>query len=262
MTKEKKKSKVKVYVTFALFMVLCYFGGFFGALLFDKVLGVGEAHMDVFEQILQLLIRVAPVVFMLITAVSLLYAFISFFKTKKMADAWDGENEEVIDTIEHRLSYPILVCNILMVCELFFFSVMLEILMFTAYGETHTAMLELLGAIMVFGGFAGIIIINTLVVNLEKKLNPEKRGEVLDFKFSKEWMDSCDEAQKKIIYEAGYKAFNVGSIAGMLMFIIALLAQLFFHTGIWPMVCITVMELTLVLTYSIMCMKLEHKKMK
>ena len=48
------------------------------------------------------------------------------------------------------------------------------------------------------------------IVELEKKLNPEKKGDVIETNFSKKWEDSCDEAQKMIIYEAGYRAYRAG----------------------------------------------------
>ena len=40
-------------------------------------------------------------------------------------------------------------------------------------------------------------LIAKLVVDLEKKLNPEKKGSVFEMQFQKTWLESCDEAQKQ-----------------------------------------------------------------
>ena len=43
---------------------------------------------------------------------------------------------------------------------------------------------------------------------LTKELNPEKKGSVYDVKFVDKWEDSCDEAEKILIYKCAYKTYN------------------------------------------------------
>ena len=47
------------------------------------------------------------------------------------------------------------------------------------------------------------------VKQIQKK-DPMKHGDAADLRFQKEWIRSCDEVEKRVIYEASYKAYTVG----------------------------------------------------
>lgn len=67
------------------------------------------------------------------------------------------------------------------------------------------------------------VAMNMLVENL-KKLNPEKRGNALSFRFDKEWLKSCDEREKARIYEAAYRVYARSTYlySGLLIFFIVI----------------------------------------
>ena len=44
-------------------------------------------------------------------------------------------------------------------------------------------------------------------VKLLQKTHPEKKGEPSSLKFQEQWLESCDEAEKEIIYQSAYKAY-------------------------------------------------------
>ena len=44
-------------------------------------------------------------------------------------------------------------------------------------------------------------------VKLLQKTHPEKKGDPPSPKFQEQWLDSCDEAEKEVIYRSAYKAY-------------------------------------------------------
>lgn len=69
-----------------------------------------------------------------------------------------------------------------------------------------------------FTGFGLLILIaqiiwfsalQAIVVGATKKLYPEKRGNVFDTKFQKDWYASCDEAEQKTIGDCSYFTFQI-----------------------------------------------------
>ena len=99
------------------------------------------------------------------------------------------------------------------------------------------------------------LFIQAKTIDLEKKLNPEKKGNIFDSNFSKDWENSCDEAEKAKIYKSGYKAFKVAVISCMAMWIISVFGQLFFNTGLLPCITLTVIWLSMTIAYYVEAVK-------
>lgn len=106
-------------------------------------------------------------------------------------------------------------------------------------------------------GNAGIIAFQKLGVDIIKKMNPEKKGSIFDTRFADKWEASCDEAQKMIIYKSAYKAYKNVSICCVLFWVIATLGDMFFQTGLLPIILVSVIWLVQALSYMLESMKLE-----
>ena len=65
-----------------------------------------------------------------------------------------------------------------------------------------------------------------------RKKEPLKQGDAADLKFQETWLNSCDEGEKRIIFEAGYKAFNIARIVLLFAVLIALFGDMFFGGGL------------------------------
>ena len=59
--------------------------------------------------------------------------------------------------------------------------------------------------------------------------------------FNKRWMDSCDEAERMIIYKASYSTFQVMKSMLPIMEAVALLGKLMFETGNFPIILICIL---------------------
>lgn len=61
------------------------------------------------------------------------------------------------------------------------------------------------------------------LVRCEKKLNPEKKGNVLSWNFNRQWLESCDEREKLRYYKAGYYTHTYLQLVYLVIFTILLL---------------------------------------
>ncbi len=258
MKKENAETKRKTLIKFIILMVLSMLGGFISAMAVSTIINVGEGHMDSIAKVIQIVSAAIPFIYVLLDAVVFGCSYMYYFKAKRMAAKWDGEDEDVIENIETKLGIATTMNSIFMVIHYFFFSLTAEI----AFGEEFVLSLAVFAVAILLIGLIAVIVLTVRVVNLEKKLNPEKRGDALDTGFNKVWLESCDEAQQKVIFEAGYKAFKAGQYACMFMWLITLLGQLFLNTGIFPVICVFAIYGTLIISYSVASMKLEKKNNK
>lgn len=55
------------------------------------------------------------------------------------------------------------------------------------------------------------VLLQQKTVDLVKEMNPEKKGSIYDEKFQKLWWESCDEAERRQIGQASYKAYSTAS---------------------------------------------------
>lgn len=253
MTKADKKIMIKFVGIMVVSLVLGYLLG-----MLSNWLGASEGISDTLKHIAALMQQATPILFVLVNVVILTAAFIVYIGVKKKADAWDGEDEELIARIEDRLNVPVLLSSILMVLNFFFFSAMVEIMEHTDYGQEHETGLFVVLMVTFILGWVFAIIIQKQVIDLEKKLNPEKRGNIFDTQFLKEWEASCDEAQRLIIYKAAYAAYKAVNTACMALWLVTLIAGLELKTGLMPVFCVTVVWLASVITYSVTAAKLER----
>lgn len=75
-------------------------------------------------------------------------------------------------------------------------------------------------------------------IKLMQKLHPEKKGDPLDLKFKKDWINSCDEGEKMITYVAGFKTFTLMNNVFVITFTIILILGFFLDLGVLPYILI------------------------
>ena len=65
-------------------------------------------------------------------------------------------------------------------------------------------------------------------VKLAQINHPEKKGDPASPKFQKQWIESCDEAEKEMIYQSAYKSYIKVNQSIPYLLLITMLAHLFF----------------------------------
>ena len=200
-----------------------------------------------------------PYVFAFANLIAAITAIVLCCRAKKEIDAWDGE-DECIEQTEQRLSYSLLLANLMMVVNFLLFSASIWAAEHMAVEEGYKLVALLANLAVFILGMVWIMCISNRVVKLEQRINPEKRGNILDTKFRKRWMASCDEAEKQVIYQRGFQAYRAGHNACMVLWVVALPAQLWAGTGVFPVLCICIIWLALTMGYVLTSIRLERHK--
>lgn len=105
--------------------------------------------------------------------------------------------------------------------------------------------------------FAVCVVLQQKLVDLTKRLNPEKHGSVYDTKFRKKWLDSCDEAERAVIGQCAYKAYQAVSQACLALWLVFLLGGMFFDWGFLPVLAVCIIWGVGQSVYSYWCLKLD-----
>ena len=153
--------------------------------------------------------------------------------TKKLISSWDGENEEISDTIDQKLSIVIWVTSAALILSYF--------LIAASYAEGFATSEKENSIIPFFVGIAGFfaimieaVILQQKCVDSAKKTNPEKPASVYDTKFHKKWMDSCDEAEKIMIGKCAFKAYAATNAVCTVLSIVLAICALILGIGFLP----------------------------
>lgn len=259
---KKNKSLKNAILKFVLIMLASFVvGGVFGfltAMAEDK----GFDFKAIFNNIENYAIYAMPWLFVLVLIVSGGICMTYYFKSKKGFAKWDGEDEDSINKIELMLSKVAVISNIAMILNYF----LCAALMYFSDSEALTIPHRIVGIncmismVAFFITMVFVVAVQRCSVELEKKINPEKRGEVLDTNFQKDWENSFDEAEKIMAGKAAYKSFKATNVTCIVLWILSVLGQGLFDIGIVPALFVTVIWLVSSVSYQVEAIKLENKR--
>lgn len=152
---------------------------------------------------------------------------------KKLLGAWDGEDEDVPDTIDRKLSFVLFMTSATLVLSYF--------LIAASYSGGFAAFESRERTAVLFTGVAAflLILVETILfqqkcVDAAKKTNPEKKASVYDMKFQKKWVDSCDEAEKMIIGRCAFKAYAATNAVCTVLSVVLAVGALVLDIGFLP----------------------------
>lgn len=240
---DNRRALPKYLLTILLYGLL---GGVLG--FFTGVAG----SMDVAERVRQTLNQVleaaAPWGIVVSAVVLLGTGWYLYAAAKRRCDVWDGEDEDTIDDVEHQLGWALLLTGLMIVLDFFFFAASI------IYGRFLPDLLLFLASVVV------LIVLQQKIVDLERRLNPEKRGSVYDMKFQKTWMDSCDEAERAQIGQACYKAYMVGTKVCTFLWVALLILNFVFDFGLLPIASVLVVWGVMQTVYALECIRLGKRK--
>lgn len=92
-------------------------------------------------------------------------------------------------------------------------------------------------------------------VYLEKKGDPSTR------RFQKEWLASCDEAERAVIYQSAYRSYVTTGRALPFLLVVAMLCHLFFDTGVMAVALLAAAWLIVMISYLNSCVKIRKEKL-
>lgn len=261
--KDKKNEKTsKKVIRFAVIMFVSFIAGALFSLLVSFAEDKGIDFSAIFNNIDNYAVYALPWLFVGILIIGGGICLAYYLKAKKDFAKWDGEDEDSISKIELMLSKVAVISNIALILDYF----LIAVWMYFSDSEAVTVPDKIIGInsiismaiffiIMIF-----VIVIQRCCVELEKKINPEKRGEVLDTNFQKDWEASFDEAEKIMAGKAAYKSFKLTNGTCGALWLISVIGNLVFDFGIVPTLFVTIIWLISSVSYQVEAIKLENKK--
>ena len=169
-------------------------------------------------------------------AVELVSVLILYRRARTIIRGWDGEDETVSDQAEKPLNLAMWISSMALIAAFF--------LMTASYSSGMASKSEAFGML---GGVAAFVVVLAItimlqqrLVDLTKRLYPEKKVSVYDSKFQKKWFAQCDEAEKAQIGECAWHAYNAANSTCMALWLVFTLTALFLDTGILPVLAVCV----------------------
>lgn len=230
----------------------------FAAAIFGGVLGFAAGwvgHDNLSEVIATAvaggLTAAAPWALLFTSVMSLAVILWLYWGAKALFTGWDGEDDATMDRADEKLNWALLLTAAQLVLDMFFFAV-------AQSAHNMTALWSVL--FFIVSAFA-LVFAQQKIVDLTRKMNPEKQGSVYDTKFKKKWFESCDEAEQKQIGQAAYKAFNVVSTACPILWgVLLLLSYAFNFSLLMPVFTVCLLWLLLQVSYCLECIRLGKRK--
>lgn len=152
---------------------------------------------------------------------------------KKLLFSWDGDDEEISNTIDEKLSIVIWFTSETLILSYFLIAASYAN-GFETFENENNAVSFWVGIVGFFAIMIEAVIVQQKCVDAVKKTNPEKTASVYDIKFQKKWMDSCDEAEKLMIGKCAFKAYAATNSVCTVLSIVLAICALVFGIGFLP----------------------------
>lgn len=252
---ENRREDKKAFGKMMLFVIAGAVVGFFMG--FFSVFSEGMMSM-IAEKCMQVVTVIAPYGNFFFSTIMIIAYMVWMRKGRKLYEAWDGEDEDVIEKVESKIEKALALTSVNMIFVFFFFGLGVYV---SEYGKLARNESLICIAINMLGLIYGMIVTVVLqknLVNFTKEINPEKHGSVYDTGFQKKWLESCDESEQLQTYRAGYCAMQTGSFACIVLWVVCMIGMLSWDFGIMPMVMVLAIWLVMIIRYYIEAMKISN----
>lgn len=196
-------------------------------------------------------------------AVSILLCELFFHRVKKAGMQLESAEDEEIDRLEYQMEVDESWGTIVNISG----RILMILILSSSYVHDFIENLEgqdaaeFFGAIVVFViGMLYLALWNVRYIKLVQKIYPEKKGDPASRNFQKQWLESCDEAEKEQIYEASYKTFLFLNTCFPIVTCLAMICQMLWSTGFLAIVIPAVMWLATTAYYCRCCIRKRAEK--
>lgn len=246
------KTRKGVYIKFTLLMIASALTGAFISIF---MLGRENGVQEVAQQISGGLILAGP----WLLAAGLVPCAVAhgLYLAGQKAAARADEDDDAFETANRRLSLSMAFSAVVMPWMMLTICLALPAVNVIANNVFVVAVVPLL--LVEIAWSYGL---QAVVVRAMQRLAPEKRGNVFDTRFQKDWYASCDEAERQRIGECGYHTYLTMTKIYPFTLAAALLAVMYGGASVLWAVVLGGLWLTQTLSYLLRAYKLEHGKAK
>ena len=261
--KNNAKGKMNTYIKYGLIMLVCItVGGVVGAFtsFFDMapVADVVKGGIQVVQTYILPVMAVLLVLSVLFGEILLNRLSVLFNKAKDVSDE-DG------DKIEYQMEKM----GAIGTTGNVFFDVLAIVMLMNGFSVRYIeslagedgALFSLLAAMVIF-----IIIFfysglwSVRYVKKIQRICPEKKADPTSLKFQKQWLESCDEAEREIIYQSSYKTYLFLSQFLPVLLCVTMIGHLLWNTGAMAVFIVGIVWLVMTWSYCRSCVKLQKSK--
>lgn len=171
------------------------------------------------------------------------------FKGKKIFGSIKNASDEEVDVMEKAgaksFDLSLSINAVLLI---------LNLMLFGMSFDENKSNLFLIAVLFMVITVAGSIL-EIVTVRFIQKRDNRLKGDPSSFRFIKDFLESCDEAEKLKIYKSGYHAFQISKKSSIAFVVLAILCNLILETGPFPIFISGMMALIQLTSYSYYAMK-------
>ena len=262
----KKEDSKQRPIFFIILVLLMFLGGVCGFLVSynDQWLILAFNFLGTYSQIGSI---ISTVCLFLASAISITVGWIIYAGAKKM---WKDEasRDDNWEKIEKKLSIASIVNSVGLIVTFFFYGCAVY-----DVRDNITATIPGAESVLVIyrsSFFCAIVLVIVFaflsfyqlkkIVELEKIMNPEKKGSLYDFGFKKKWYKSFDEAEMRQAGIAAYKALLIVNFSCMITFVVLIFIGMVVKITVFPNLAVSVIWVTQNIAFgveSIKCNKIQ-----
>lgn len=97
-------------------------------------------------------------------------------------------------------------------------------------------------------------------VKVIQKAHPEIKADPSSGKFQQQWLESCDEAAREIIYQSSYKTYMLLNKSIPVLLLLTMLAHMFLETGVLAVIVVAVIWLMETICYTRSCVFMRKNR--
>lgn len=217
----------KTVLKMVLMMLL---GGVVGGVVSIGLFFMNDGFGYVFKNIGDLIINVSPFLYPVLLIFMFFPAVYLFSKGKKMSLESKTLDEDEMDVLETEsgkyLDLSVAINSVYMLLNFLLLGATLQ-----KGSDTYFIVLFmfLFNCILASG-------MEIVVVRFIQKNDDRIKGDPTSFKFHKDFVASCDEAEQHKIYKSGYESFQFSRTFTFIMILVSILFKLVLDTGALPVV--------------------------
>lgn len=253
--KFKKKSNVKIYVIFAIIVFGSLIGGYFAG----RLAGANKETLEDidWDLIWRLISKTLPIVYTVLMAALFVVTFVMYGKIKAAVKAWDGDDEDAIDAIERKIT----IASFLPCMAAFTGFLVFPLCIYAderTGGAAKITWSAILSELIFMVTLVLYCVAEKLLVDEEKRLNPEKKGNIFDVNFRRDWEQSSDEAELIMAARSSKKGFMAGIKACFVLWVITFVCMFAFDTGVLPVAAVSIVLVVMYVAYGAALVKLQR----
>lgn len=260
-----EKKKMNTYLKYGLILLACTLVG--GVLGFISTMAEGPLMglRILASEFSEIICRYLVIEFIVLLVVELIFGETNMRKMKAHCKALENVEDEEADRIEYEMekdaAWGVGTLNVIAFLSM--------VLLATGYSMDYiksVASLEegvrFLGACVLF---MVIYIYNGLwsvrQVKLQQKFDPTKKGDPTSTKFTEQWVESCDEAEREMIYRSTYKSYIMLSKWIPVLMVVTMLSHLVWNTGIMAIIVVGIVWTVQNVAYLKSCVEIRGMRL-